>query len=206
MFGFTPSDMKNFWLIVLSGLTLFIIGYSMYNFFVLNGNDIIRNVTINSEESSTNIPVDDNQVSNISPTAKPTAFVLDDSVYDPEQTYSESEVRSIIVNSIFSEQYQDLVPYMVFEPEINILGSECCGNIRNSDAATQLQTINGGGTWSFVDADERIQRLKVAAPELFRNNNAIVGVSSLNYAVSFQLNRKFQIDTIVVSKDFNEIF
>lgn len=178
----------------------------MYNFFVLNGNDIIRNVTINSEESSTNIPVDDNQVSNISPTAKPTAFVLDDSVYDPEQTYSESEVRSIIVNSIFSEQYQDLVPYMVFEPEINILGSECCGNIRNSDAATQLQTINGGGTWSFVDADERIQRLKVAAPELFRNNNAIVGVSSLNYAVSFQLNRKFQIDTIVVSKDFNEIF
>jgi len=118
---------------------------------------------------------------------------------------SPSDVRTQIVSAIFSENYTPLSSSMTQEVDVRVEGTDCCGKIVYTEALKKLNDLRGGGTWSFVDSDERIGKLKTKSPNYYVDNNAVVGVSDNGYAVSFQLNNDGRIQAISFSTDFEKV-
>lgn len=114
-----------------------------------------------------------------------------------------SDVRSQIISAIFSENYSNLSNLMTEVVTVRIEGQDCCGEIIYTEAIKKLDELRGGGSWSFIDSDLRIGKLKTHAPRYYVEHNAIVGVSDSGYSVSFQLNDMGRINAITLSRDYN---
>lgn len=86
---------------------------------------------------------------------------------------------------------------------VRIEGQDCCGEIIYTEAIKKLDALRGGGSWSFIDSDIRIGKLKTHSPRYYVEHDAIVGVSDSGYSVSFQLNDIGRINAISLSRDYN---
>ncbi len=114
-----------------------------------------------------------------------------------------ADVRSQIISAIFSENYSNLTSLMTETVTVRIEGQNCCGEIIYTEAIKKLDELRSGGSWSFIDSDLRIGKLKTHAPRYYVEHDAIVGVSDSGYSVSFQLNDRGRINAISLSRDYN---
>lgn len=103
--------------------------------------------------------------------------------------------------SIVSRNYAALEGAMVNPISVRLEASECCEPMTPENAVEQLAYLDTAeGTWDF-NKEEIISDLAASFPENY--SNAIVGISSDNYLVAFQLNENNQIIKISLAVDYN---
>ena len=141
-----------------------------------------------------------NRDSNPSPTAitplrTPSPIDLVTPTQNP-QTTGKDTVQAAVV----SKNYSSLTAYMTNPISVRIEASECCNPMSPTDAVEQLKYLNSAkGTWDFNN-QEVISGLEASYPENY--GNAIIGVSSDNYLVGFQLNAQNSISKISMSVSY----
>ena len=166
---------------ILSALTLIAIGTGAYLLGKNTGGGDGAASTGNTTEST--------------PIRTPSPIGLVTPTQNP-QTTGKDTVQAAVV----SKNYSSLVAYMTNPISVRIEASECCNPMSPTDAVEQLIYLNSAkGTWDFNNK-EVISGLEASYPENY--GNAIIGVSSDNYLVGFQLNAQNSISKISMSVSY----
>jgi hypothetical protein len=180
--------MKKLLLIALVILTVLVIGFTVYLFAAKpTPQQLLNQNTVDTSAEH----------ADISPFA--TIAPIEQKKIEP------TDVRTQVVTAIFSENYAPLAALMTEQVNVRIEGEQCCGEIIYPEAIKKLEELKGGGTWSFIDSDIRIGKLKTHTPNYYVEHDAIVGVSDSGYSVSFQLNDVGRIYIISIAKDYNTV-
>lgn len=165
---------------ILSALTLIAIGTGAY---------LLGKNTRNSRSDRSPSPTVE------SPIRTPSPINLVTPTKAPQETG-----KATIEAAIVSKNYSGLVAYMTNPISVRIEASECCNPMTPTDAVEQLKYLNNAkGTWNF-DNQEVIAGLAASYPENY--GNAIIGVSSDNYLVGFQLNSQNSISKVSMSVSY----
>jgi len=152
---------------ILSALTLVGIGAGAY-FLGKNTGNSNKSVISPTPQSNTNLRIP-SPISVITPTVAPQGV---------DKTNIEAAVKS--------KNYAALSTYMTNPVSVRIEATECCQPMTPDDAASELKYLdNAKGNWNFNN-EAVITGLEASFPESY--GNAIIGVSSDNYLVGFQLN------------------
>jgi len=108
--------------------------------------------------------------------------------------------KANIEAAVKSKNYAALSAYMTNPVSVRIEATECCQPMTPDDAVDELKYLNNTkGTWNF-EKDEVIAGLEASFPESY--GNAVIGVSSDNYLVGFQLNSQNFISKISMSASY----
>ena len=112
------------------------------------------------------------------------------------------EITKLIVSTAVSaKDYSALESFMVDPVAVRIEASGCCQPMSPKEASVQLEYLNSAnGTWDFEGDGDVVSNLQASYPEHYAN--AIVGVSSDNYVVAFQLNADGKISKISMAVDY----
>lgn len=113
-----------------------------------------------------------------------------------------AEVRQQIISAITSKNYAALEEYMAENVHVRIESSDCCGTIKKAETIKQLDYLNeASGMWDFSDSNVHVVALRAASPE-FYGSSAIVGVSTDEFVVSFQLNSENKINEVSMASTY----
>jgi len=166
---------------ILSALTLVGIGAGAY-FLGKNTGNSNKSVITPTPASGTNLRIP-SPISVITPTVAP-------------QGVDKANIEA----AVKSKNYAALSTYMTNPVSVRIEATECCQPMTPDDAASELKYLdNAKGTWNFNN-EEIITGLESSFPESY--GNAIIGVSSDNYLVGFQLSAQNFISKISMSVSY----
>ena len=86
------------------------------------------------------------------------------------------DVEKQIEESVNSKNYQALIGYMV-APKVNfsLMSTECCEPMTPDEAASQMNYISGGESFTFNQQNSIIQNLKAKNPQL---DKSYIGIST----------------------------
>ena len=102
--------------------------------------------------------------------------------------------------AVASKNYAALEGVMANPVSVRLEATECCGLLAPEEAVEQMDYLNSAtGIWDFSES-EITQGLAASYPENY--GNAIIGISSDNYVVAFQLNQSGQISKISIAADY----
>lgn len=120
---------------------------------------------------------------------------------DTVPTPQEGITQIIVAAAISNQDYSSLGSFMTNPVNMRIENSGCCQPMSPQEAVLQLEYLdNATGTWDFEESNEVINNLQASYPEHYAN--AIVGVSSDNYVVAFQLDTEGNISKISMAVDY----
>lgn len=109
---------------------------------------------------------------------------------------SEDNLEAVVV----SKNYAALEGVMANPVSVRLEATECCGLLAPEEAVEQMDYLNNAtGIWDFSES-EITQGLAASYPENY--GNAIIGISSDNYVVAFQLNQSGQISKISIAANY----
>lgn len=120
---------------------------------------------------------------------------------DAVPTPQEGVTTIIVSAAIVNQDYLALESFITNPVIMRIENSGCCQPMSPEEAVLQLEYLdNATGTWDFDESNEIVNNLQSSYPEHYAN--AIVGVSSDNYVVAFQLNTEGEIAKISMAVDY----
>lgn len=170
----------------LSALAIFIISFLGYRLgrdvTKLPGSSSVSIIPTITPETSLNVPQTINQI--------PTATL-------PPVPVSRENVAA----AISSKNYVALESLLTDPVSVRMEATECCGFLSPSQALIHLEYLDyAQGTWDFSEDNEIVAGLEASYPEHYAN--AIIGVSTDNYIVAFQLDDNNKISKISMAKDY----
>jgi len=123
------------------------------------------------------------------------------SLSKPATPTPKPDIKAEIEAAVESGQYHKLVPFMTNVVNIRIEASECCQPNDRANAVDQLKYLDSAkAPWDFDQNSTIAKDLAASYPEHYAN--AIIGISTNNYLVAFQLNDDGAIEKVSMASNY----